>query len=340
MLKDDLWEACRKLNYSRETAKTYWGWSESFLRWAKDRASEWVHPSKLHTADVEEYLTHLAVDGNVAASTQTQALNALNFLYRHVLDRPLGNLDAVRAKRPKRLPVVLSVDEVQRLLAEMVPPWSTIAAVMYGGGLRVGKAVNIRIKDVDFDRGQIVLREAKGDKDRYTLLPDSVVPALREQIAIVEEYHRKDVRDGCARVELPGAFNRKSRHASSDLLWYFVFASPRRSRSPDTGLIGRHHLHKGAAASAIKQAARAAGIKKRVTSHALRHSFATHLLEAGYSIETVRDLMGHKDIRTTSVYLHCVTPAVTRTVSPLDSSSTLRHVLAKGPTKKRQRRTG
>ena len=317
MLRDDLFDACRTRHYSRNTAETYWGWSQRFLRWKKQQAGQWVHPSKLDERDVTAYLSHLAIDRRVAASTQNQALNSLLFLFGQVIGQPLGNIDAVRAKRPQRVPTVLSVDEVVRLLDQLSGLDLLAAELMYGAGLRVGEVFAMRIQDVDFGRRKLTIRQAKGAKDRETMLPQAAVAGLKRQIATVSLWHAEDLRRGRANVDLPGAFIRKSPRSASERGWYFVFASERLSISPETGKVGRWHQQPDRAQKSVRIAARASGIVKRVTCHTLRHSLATHFLEHGNSIEQLRILLGHNDIRTTQIYLHCVASPAEVCCSPL-----------------------
>lgn len=321
-LLDQIEQVCDVKKYSRKTATAYRGWAERYCRFLKQQAGEWVHPKDSGTEDVEAFLTHLAVGQKVAASTQNQALCALLFLYRHVLQIEIGKLDAVRAKRGKFLPTVLAPQEVTALLQQMAGTNRLAAELMYGAGLRVSEVFGARIKDVDFGNRVIHVRQSKGAKDRKVMLPPACVSGLQRQIAHVEQLHAEDMELGLNRVELPAAFARKSNTASGDLLWYWVFASNVRSRHPAEGWIGRYHLQECGVQKAIKLATARAGIRKRVTCHTLRHSFATHLLESGASIEQVRDLLGHKDISTTQIYLHCTRPAAAAVLSPLEMLAT------------------
>ncbi len=321
-LRQRFMEVRKRKGLAKSTEESYWHWVNKYLRFHRQQAGDWVKPSLMSETHVEQFLSHLAVNRRVSPTTQNQAFSALLFLYRDVIGKPLENVSALRAKTREHVPTVLSVDEVGSLLAQLRDVNELIAQLMYGAGLRVGEAVGLRIKDIDLDRLTITIRQAKGGKDRFTMLPPSLAPAIAKQIERVKYLHSLDVREGFARVALPDAFARKSPKAASSLAWYFLFSSRTRSRDPETGEIGRHHVHKSAVQRAIKQAADRAGITKRVTSHVLRHSFATHLLESGSSIETVRDLLGHTDVRTTMIYLHAVTPASERTRSPLE------HILA------------
>jgi integron integrase len=271
--------------------------------------------------EIEAFLTHLAVERHVAAATQNQALNAIVFLYQQVLEIDPGQFNAVRAKRPRRLPTVLSRQEVQAVIAQIAPPAQLLVQVMYGGGLRLGEACSLRIKDVDLDRLQITVRQGKGDKDRATLLSERVVEPLAKIIDDRREIHERDLAAGEGWVELPHAFARKSPKTAWSLAWQYVFAASRLSRHPVTGQRGRWHIHGTSVQKAIGGAARRAGLTKRVTSHAFRHSFATHLLEDGYDIRTIQTLLGHAHLETTMIYTHVVeqaTRGVLRVRSPLD----------------------
>jgi integron integrase len=271
--------------------------------------------------EIEQFLTNLAVNGRVAASTQTQALCSLLFLYQHVLGRKLPPLAAVRAKRSKRLPVVLSCDEIRRLLAVIQGAHGAhrlMAGLMYGSGLRLMECCRLRVKDVDFERRQLVVRQGKGDKDRAVPLPDSLSPRLKQHVAWREDLHRNDLARSLGRVDLPTALERKTPAAAYEFAWQFLFASQRISRCPRTHRPGRHHLHESSISSAVSQAAREIGMRKRVTCHALRHSFATHLLESGADIRTVQELLGHADVSTTMIYTHVLARGACGVVSPLD----------------------
>lgn len=320
-----LLEQCRQTarvkHFSYRTEKTYLYWIERYIRFHGVR-----HPNTLGAPEVEAFLTHLAVEGHVAASTQNQALGALLFLYRDVLKLQLGSLDAVRARRPKRVPTVLSIDEVGPLLAAIdalptTEPYGLMARLMYGAGLRLMESCRLRMKDVDLARGQLTIREGKGDKDRYVMLPASARAEIDRRMQWRATVHEQDLVRGFGRVEMPTALSRKYPGAEHSLAWQFVFASTRISHDPRTGAPGRHHVYDGAVQRAVTTAVRRLGWTKRVTCHTLRHSFATHLLEAGQDIRTVQELLGHSDVRTTMIYTHVMQKAATRVRSPLDGLS-------------------
>lgn len=320
-LLDEVVNTCKKKHYARKTAETYRAWARDYLLFHRTRAGRFVHPRDLGGPDVEAYLSYLAVKRRVAAATQNQALNAVVFMYKQVLGIDLGEFSATRAKRSRNVPTVLTQAEAGSLLAQMRPPARLIAQVMYGGGLRVGEACGLRVKDVDLDRQQVTIRRGKGAKDRVTLLSASLIDPLRRHIAQRVEIHQADLAQGEGWVELPDAFERKSPKAAWSLPWQYLFASHKLSRHPDTGQSGRWHIFESTVQSAIKRASQDAGITKRVTSHTLRHSFATHLLEAGYDIRTIQELMGHANVQTTMIYTHCQTQTskgVMGVRSPLD----------------------
>src|SRR5262245_25990755 len=275
------------------------------------------------TPEIEAFLTHLAVEGRVSASTQNQALGALLFLYRDVLGTEVGDLDAVRANRPKRVPLVLSLDEVRALLGALdglptTEPYGLMGRLMYGAGLRLMECCRLRVKDIDLERGQLTVRQGKGDKDRFVMLPRATADGLRARLKWRRELHEQDLARGFGRVEMPDALARKFPRADHELSWQLVFASTRLSRCPRTGAWGRHHLHESAVQRAVTTAVRSLGWTKRCTCHTLRHSFATHLLEMGQDIRTVQELLGHNDVRTTMIYTHVMQKAAARVASPLD----------------------
>jgi len=313
-LLDRVRERCRVKHYSIRTEKQYIDWIRRFILFHGKR-----HPADMGAPEVEAFLTHLAVNRNVAPSTQNQALAALLFLYREVLDIDLPWLDGItRATKPTRLPVVLSAAEVQRLLAHLEGSHHLVASLLYGSGLRLMEALRLRVKDVDLDRLEITVRSGKGGKDRRTILPRPLTGPLSQQIERVAVLHEQDLHNGLSPVYLPHALARKYPNAGRELGWQFLFPAPRPSRDPRSGALRRHHLHSANFQRAIKKVVRAAGITKAASSHTLRHSFATHLLEKGYDIRTVQELLGHKDVRTTQIYTHVLNRGGQGVVSPLE----------------------
>lgn len=271
-------------------------------------------------SEVAAFLTHLAVDRKVAASTQNQALNALVFVYKHVLDRPLGDIaDAVRAKRPARLPVVLSQDEVRRLLAELRGAKWLVACLQYGSGLRLMESIRLRVKDLEFDRRAVIVREGKGGKDRVVTLSDALVEPLQRHLASRRNLFDQDSAQGFGSVYLPHALARKYPNAEGSWAWQYVFPSTRLSRDPRSGVTRRHHLDESVVQKAVARAVRKCGIEKPASCHTLRHSFATHLLERGADIRTVQEQLGHADVRTTQIYTHVIQRGGRAVLSPLGS---------------------
>lgn len=265
------------------------------------------------------FWTHLAVQRNVAASTQNQALAALLFLYKEVLGIELPWLDGVtRAKRPPKLPTVLTEAEARLLLAQLEGVHHLVAALLYGSGLRLMEAIRLRVQDVDFERLEITVRSGKGNKDRRTMLPRSLVVPLQGQLDRVRLFHEQDIHSGIGPVYLPFALDRKYPNAGRELGWQYLFAAAKPAIDPRSNIVRRHHLNEKAFQRAIKEAVRVAGINKPATSHSLRHSFATHLLEGGYDIRTVQELLGHNDVRTTQIYTHVLNRGGNAVRSPLD----------------------
>jgi integron integrase len=296
------------------TEQAYLDWIKRFIRHFGKR-----HPRDLGAAEVSEFLTHLAVAGQVAASTQNQAKSALLFLYREVLDVELPWLDDVEsAKAPRRLPVVLTQAEVVALLARLEGTNALVCRLLYGTGLRIMECLRLRVKDVDFGRGEILVRDGKGFKDRVTMLPTSLAPSLREHMVRVAELHRQDLVAGHGEVWLPYALERKYPNAGREWAWQYVFPSAKLSVDPRSGVVRRHHVADQAVQRALKLAVRAAGVAKPATPHTLRHSFATHLLESGYDIRTVQELLGHSDVSTTMIYTHVLNKGGRGVRSPLD----------------------
>lgn len=276
------------------------------------------HPATLGEAEVAQFLSFLANEGQVASATQNLALNALVFLYKVVLERPLGEIAGiVRAKKPQRLPVVLTRSEVAALLKQLEGEYWLMASLMYGSGLRVMECVRLRIKDIEFSQRAIIVRDGKGDKDRVTMLPDPLIPPLQIQIEQVRMTHQRDLEAGFGAVYLPHALERKYPNAREETGWQYVFSARKRSVDPRSGVERRHHVHVDTVQKAVKQAVRQSGIEKPASCHSLRHSFATHLLENGYDIRTVQELLGHKDVRTTQIYTHILNRGGNAVRSPL-----------------------
>jgi integron integrase len=303
-------------HYSRRTEKAYAGWVGRFLR--RYQIADLAGLERAGEGQIQEFLSELAVEGQVAASTQNQALNALLFLFQKVLQRELKLIDAVRAKRPQRLPVVLSRDEVLRALAQLKGRDLLMGQLLYGAGLRHLECLRLRVKDVSFDQQQLLIRDGKGQKDRLTVLPQAACEALREQIDTARRVHQRDLAAGYGRVWLPYALARKYPRAEREFAWQYVFPAVKLAKDPVTEVVRRHHLHESVFASALKRAVERAGIEKPATPHTLRHSFATHLLEDGYDIRSVQDLLGHKDVSTTMIYTHVLNRPGLAVRSPLD----------------------
>lgn len=313
-LLEQVRERLRFKHYSIRTEAQYVQWVRRFILFHGKR-----HPAEMGAPEVEAFLTHLAVAGRVAAATQNQALSALLFLYREVLGQDLPWLDqVVRAKRPARLPVVLSRVEVGRVLERMEGVYGLMGRLLYGTGMRLMECVRLRVKDVDFERGEILVRDGKGAKDRVTMLPVSLVPALQAHLQQRRQVFEQDREKGVATVYLPDALARKYPNAASEWGWQYVFASGSYSVDPRSGETRRHHLDEKLLQRAMKRAVQAAGLAKPATPHTLRHSFATHLLESGYDIRTVQELLGHKDVATTMIYTHVLNKGGRAVVSPLD----------------------
>jgi integron integrase len=313
-LLDQVRQQIRVRNYSIRTETVYAEWVKRYIRFHHYR-----HPLEMGGAEIEAFLTHLAVKRNVAGATQNQALAALLFLYKEVLKVDLPWLNGiVRAKKPKHLPVVLTRDEVSRVLTQMSGVKWMVATLLYGSGLRLLEALRLRVKDVEFARGEVVVRDGKGQKDRVTMLPRTLVEPLREHLGLVEALHQQDLAEGFGRANLPFALARKYPNAAADWAWQFVFPSGNRSVDPRSKGIFRHHVHEKTIQRAIREAVRSAGVIKPATPHTLRHSFATHLLESGQDIRTVQELLGHADVKTTMIYTHVLNRGGLGVLSPLD----------------------
>ena len=296
------------------TEEAYVGWARRFILTNGKR-----HPREMGAREVEAFLTLLATHDHLAASTQNQALSALLFLYREVLGQELPWMDEIRrAKRPLRLPTVLSRDEVAALLSEMSGTTWLMAALLYGSGLRLMECIRLRVQDIDFGRREITVRQGKGGKDRRTMLPAMAVEALQGQLAEARRVHERDLSAGFGTVWLPHALDRKYRHAAHEWIWQYIFPASARSVDPRSGALRRHHLDETVLQRAVKAAVRRSAIAKPATCHTLRHSFATHLLECGQDIRTVQELLGHKDVATTQIYTHVLNRGAGGVFSPLD----------------------
>src|SRR6266705_2552528 len=313
-LLDQVRDVIRRKHFSIRTEQAYVDWIRRFILFHGKR-----HPSEMAEAEVTEFLTYLAREGNVAASTQNQALSALLFLYKEVLKQEIGWLEGVeRAKGPARLPVVLTKEEVRKLFVHLHGTPRLMAGLLYGSGLRLMECVRLRVKDIDFALAQITVRDAKGGKDRVTMLPINLSEPLRRHLLRMKAQHEQDLEDGFGTVHLPFALSRKSPNAAREWAWQYVFPSSRISLGPHSGKRQRHHVAEGILQSAIKKAVDASGIVKRANCHSLRHSFATHPLTKGYDIRTVQELLGHKDVSTTMIYTHVLNRPGLGVKSPLD----------------------
>jgi integron integrase len=337
-------------HYSPRTGDTYIVWVTEYILFHNKR-----HPKEMGAPEINQFLTHLASVKKVSASTQNQALSAILFLYRHVLHIGVdeASLSEFRPQRGKNVPTVLSKDEVKRVFENMTGIHKLIAQVMYGGGLRIMETMRLRVKDIDFDNHQIIVRDGKGEDDRVTMLPDAVIQPLQLHLRYVKAIHEKDLADGFGSVYLPYALERKYKNADKDWIWQYLFPAPDLSTDPRSltpspisaletengwggrtpspisvlemgegrggGITRRHHFHESTIQKAVKEAARLAKINKHVTPHTFRHSFATHLLQAGYDIRTVQELLGHKDVKTTMIYTHVLQRGGLAVKSPLDA---------------------
>ncbi len=313
-LLEQVMDTIRLKHYSDRTGETYVQWIKRFILFHDKR-----HPNTLGAAEVEAYLTYLATEQNLSASSQNQALSALLFLYREVLkiDLPL-NTQAMRANKPKRLPVVLTREEVQRIFPHLQGLHLLMAKFLYGTGLRISECLQLRVKDIDFAYKQTVVHDGKGEKDRVTLLPTSLIEPLQKHLAEVKKIHTRDLEQGNGRVGLPYALARKYPNVDREWGWQYAFPSATLAQEKETGLMRRWHMSESTLQKAVKEAVRKAGVNKHATCHTLRHCFATHLLEAGYDIRTVQELLGHKDVKTTMIYTHVLNRGPQGVKSPLD----------------------
>lgn len=313
-LLDQVSDAIRTKHYSYRTEQTYKDWIKRYILYHGKR-----HPKDMGVPEIQAFITHLAVEKNVAASTQNQALSALLFLYRHVLQIEIDiPSDIIRAEKSKTLPTVLTPQEARAVINNMSGVTQLMAKILYGSGLRLMECVRLRVKDIDFGNHQIIVRDGKGEDDRVTLLPDSLIPDLQRQIRTVQRIHQTDLADGFGEVWLPYALARKYPNASREFIWQYLFPASSLSADPVSKKVMRHHADPSLLQKAIRAAAQKAGIQKPVSPHTLRHSFATHLLQAGYDIRTVQELLGHKDVRTTMIYTHVLQRGGLAVKSPLD----------------------
>jgi integron integrase len=313
-LLDQVRDVIRRKHFSIRTEQTYVDWIRRFILFHNKR-----HPREMAETEVTQFLTHLARDGRVAASTQNQALSALLFLYKEVLKQEIGWLQGVeRAKRPSRLPVVLTRDEVRKIFSRLHGTHRLMAGLLYGSGLRLMECVRLRIKDVDLGYLRITVRDGKGGKDRITMLPVNLAKSLERHLQKMKAQHDQDLEEGGGEVYLPDALARKYPNAGREWIWQYVFPSTRLSIDPRGGSRRRHHVEESSLQLAMKMAVRASDIQKPATCHTLRHSFATHLLENGYDIRTVQELLGHKDVSTTMIYTHVLNRPGIGVKSPLD----------------------
>jgi integron integrase len=313
-LLDQVHDVMRVKHYSIRTEQAYVDWIKCYILFHGKR-----HPQEMGVPEIEAFLTHLAVEQNVAASTQNQALSALLFLYREVLETELGPVDAVRAKKPKRLPTVLTKEEAMAVITALSGTNQLIARLLYGSGLRLIECLRLRVKDVDFAYRQITVRDGKGEVDRVTMLPESLrALTLQEHLQRVRMLHQHDLDSGYGAVYLPYALERKYPNAHKEWCWQYVFPARSFSRDPRSGIVRRHHLGETGPQRAVREATKLAGINKPASCHTFRHSFATHLLENGYDIRTVQELLGHKDVKTTMIYTHVLNRGPMAVRSPLD----------------------
>jgi integron integrase len=307
-------DAIRLKHYSYQTEKTYVYWIKRYIFFHNKR-----HPKDMGGKEIEAFLTDLAVNQKVAASTQNQALHAILFLYKEVLRQELDlKVDAVRAKKTKYLPTVLTKEEVVAIIQQLSGVHQLLIKLLYGTGLRLSEGLSLRVKDVDFAQQQIIVRDTKGNESRVTMLPESIAEELKIHLQSVKLLHQQDLQKGYGSVYLPFALERKYKNAKYDWIWQFVFPSASISRDPRSGEIRRHHLHETSLQKALKQAVKSAQVQKKIGCHTFRHSFATHLLQNGYDIRTVQELLGHKDVKTTMIYTHVLNRGGRGVRSPLD----------------------
>jgi integron integrase len=313
-LLDQVRDILRRKQYAYKTEQNYVSWIKQFILHHNER-----HPNEMGEREINEFLSFLATERKVAASTQNQALSAITFLYREVLNIPLDlSYSFVGGRRPAHLPVVLTKEEAQQIISAMQGIMQLIAQILYGSGLRVNECVRLRVKDIDFGYMQIVVRDGKGAKDRVTMLPNIIVEPLQIHLERVRGMHKTDLKNGFGQVYLPHALAKKYPNAASEWGWQYVFPSSKLSPSWEDGVVRRHHVSPATVQRAVKEAVRVCKVAKHATPHTFRHSFATHLLEAGYDIRTVQELLGHKNVQTTMIYTHVLNKGPKAVKSPLD----------------------
>lgn len=314
-LLTQLSQAMRSRHYSRKTESTYIHWIKRFIFFHHVR-----HPKDMAEPEINAYLTHLAVKEHVSSSTQNQALCAIIFLYKYVLNRKIGDIgEVIRAKQSRYIPVVMTKDEVKAVVGNLTGDKKLMISLMYGTGLRLMECLRLRVQDIDFGRNEITVRDGKGAKDRITMLPESLKEPLRQHLVKTKSVHESDIKDGWGYVLMPYALDRKYPNAPRDWRWQWVFPQEKRWKNTKTGEQGRHHVHETLLQKAVKEAVMKSGIAKRIGCHTFRHSFATHLLENGYDIRTIQELLGHKDISTTMIYTHVLSKGGHGVRSPFDS---------------------
>lgn len=313
-LLDQMRDALQTQHYSYRTENTYVEWAKRFVLFHKKR-----HPKDMGVPEVEAFITHLATERKVAASTQNQALSAILFLYREVLRQPLENITAVRPQKPERLPTVLTRSEALRVINALTGVHQLMAKILYGSGLRLVECIRLRVKDIDFEQHCLIVHDGKGEKDRVTMLPESLVVPLKEHLARVQQIHQQDIKEGYGAVYLPYALEKKYPNAPREWAWQYVFPAKSISIDPRSNVMRRHHADESGLQKAVRAAARLADIAdKPVSCHTFRHSFATHLLQSSYDIRTVQELLGHKDVKTTMIYTHVLQRGGLAVKSPLD----------------------
>jgi integron integrase len=315
-LLDQFRDSIRLKQYSYRTEQTYIQWVREYILFHNKR-----HPREMGVIEINQFITHLVVDRKASASTQNQAISAILFLYRNTLYIELdqSSLNFIRPKKGKRIPNVLAAQEARAVIFNMTGPHKLMAQIMYGSGLRIMECLRLRVKDIDFENHRILVYDGKGGDDRVTMLPDSILAPMREHLIRVQAIHQKDLAAGLGSVQMPFALDKKYPAAHKQWIWQFVFPAPTLSTEPETGIVRRHHIHETSIQKAIRAAAKLAEVEKRVTPHTFRHSFATHLLQNGYDIRTVQELLGHKDVKTTMIYTHVLQRGGLAVKSPLDS---------------------